>query len=146
MYSSKIKRQNIKTNDQFLTLITRLDNEKNESVYHQNKLLSFIEIKGDRLHEFDFEGDAYQIHVNDESNVTSVSVNNQSQDYEATEIKLSPWLVISALIFFGGLFIFPDRILDSEHAVIISIAFLLVTGGMFYTLWRHYRFAYPRKE
>lgn len=149
MYNSKIKRYSIKTNGQIFTLITRLDSEQNESVYCHNKLVSFIEIKGDRTHEFDFERSQYRIHVDNNQTVTGVWMNGESLDFACDEVKVNLWIKLITGIGFLMLFLIPifvDKSIRSEHTVFYYGLLSSIAAVVLYLLFKQYRFAYPRKE
>lgn len=145
----KCKRQRISVNDTTFDLITHLDSEHNDSIYHQNKRLSLIEIKGDRTHQFEFDGNKYSIYVDSEQTVTEVLVDGRSQDFVCDEAKLSPWvnyLTGIAFLIMATLVIFVDKTIKTDfkmsyYGFQVTIAVLIL-----YLLFRQYRFAYPRKK
>lgn len=145
----KCKRQRISVNDTTFDVITRLDSEHNDSIYHQNKLLSFIEIKGDRTHQIEFDGNKYSIYVDSEQNVTEVLVNGQSQDFVCDEAKLSPWvkyLTGVAFLIMAAMAIFVDKTLKSDYKMGYYGFQMTIAVLILYLLFRQYRFAYPRKK
>ncbi|MCX7546189.1 hypothetical protein [Marinicella gelatinilytica] len=145
----KYKRQRISVNDTTFDLITRLDSEHNDSIYHQNKRLSLIEIKGDRTHQIEFDGNKYSIYVDSEQTVTEVLVNGQSQDFVCDEAKLSPWvkyLTGIAFLIMATLVIFVDKTLKSDYKMSYYGFQMTIAVLILYLLFRQYRFAYPRKK
>lgn len=145
----KYKRQRISVNNTTFDLITRLDSKHNDSIYHQNKRLSLIEIKGDRTHEFEFDNNHYTFHVDSEQTVTEILVNGRLQDFACDEVKLSPWLKYLtgiAFLIMAAMAIFVDKTLKSDYKMGYYGFQMTIAVLILYLLFRQYRFAYPRKK
>ncbi len=143
------KRQLLRVNNTSFKLITRLDSEQNESVYHHNKLVSFIEMKSDRTHEFELEGRQYRIYVDSENTVTEVLVNGEPQNFACDEVKVNLWIKLITGIGFLMLLLIPifvDKSIRSEHTVFYYGLLSSIAAVVLYLLFKQYRFAYPRKE
>lgn len=145
----KSKRQLVRVNSTTFNLITRLDSEQNESVYYKNKSVSFIKIKGDRTHEFDFEGDQYRIQVDNESTVTEVLVNGKSLDFVSDKVKLNPGLMmLFPIALVVGVFMikYINKIEILAYKIPAVLAFIICMSLVAYSFYKQYRFAYPRKK